>query len=121
MSEFWAFAPLIFLVIGTVILVVRGFWPKGRLEKIKGHAYKKEIVVLDGKFFHECTFEEVTFRYQGQPFNFVNCSVNGATRLETQNQAVFGTIAMLKFLQFLNQDFATSWNPALPKEYFDEK
>jgi hypothetical protein len=117
------------LMIASLILIffldfaVRKGWfvPSQRLlERIRNLAFKDEIVTIDGKYFENCTFHNVIFRYQGGQFHFVNATLTGTWRFETQALCALGTVAILKLLGGLDPAFAASWNPNLPAEYFSD-
>jgi hypothetical protein len=74
-------------------------WDKP-LTPIYRHNYKNETVPLDGKNFIECTFENVTFLYQGtRGTQMFNCKKipeeNFPVALRTDNPIVFTTLAIV--------------------------
>ncbi|HEY4969966.1 MAG TPA: hypothetical protein VII35_08680 [Steroidobacteraceae bacterium] len=124
-SPAWHFAPAVILTIAGLIWIARAFGWIGKkqkpLEDIRNRNFQNEIVNLDGKYFHDCTFDNVIFRYQGRNFYFVGAKVTGHSRLETQNISVLGAVEILKLVGFLTPEFASSWNPRLPPNYFKER
>jgi hypothetical protein len=62
--------------------------------------YKNETVPLDGKDFIQCTFENVTFLYQGtRPIQMTNCKKVPATgfvvTVQTDNPVVFTALSIM--------------------------
>jgi hypothetical protein len=62
--------------------------------------FKNETVELDGKNFVECSFENVTFLYQGtRPFQMINCKRISAERflvsVRTDNPIVFTALSIM--------------------------
>ena len=91
------------------------------LTEIAGKSFRDEIVVIDGKFFNNCTFRKVTIRYRGGHFHFTGSKFRGVNRFETQHDTAIGTVKMLKLMDLLSENFAQSWNPNLPREHFQEE
>ena len=110
--EFWAFSPLVLIVVATVILLMRHMgWVGPRvaprvsgpnaawsdaLETIHRRTYTNEHVVLDGKRFNECEFVNVSFVYHGTgPFRFDASKTAGAIELITDVKAINAYHALL--------------------------
>jgi hypothetical protein len=81
-NSYWAFAPLALVLLAIIILTGRelswiarkaplqaAFDPNAKLEQIFKKIYHNQAVILDGKEFVDCTFDNVTLFYQGDaPF-----------------------------------------------------
>ena len=58
-------------------------WRTFQKEVVVGHKFVNERVVLDGKSYRTCTFENVTFVYEGRaPFDFIQNSVKGSINVD---------------------------------------
>lgn len=72
--------------------------PKGwdlPLEKKFRINFKNETVAIDGFEFIECTFDSVTFKYQGRrSFRFTKCRGRNSARMTTDNPVVGQTIVL---------------------------
>src|SRR5258705_3799265 len=52
---------------------LRSQWKNYLLTEVRGKEFRREPVKLDGCKFHSCSFEDVTFEYQGTaPFEMIN-------------------------------------------------
>jgi hypothetical protein len=69
-------------------------WDKP-LEKRFRKAYKNETVLLDGLEFIECTFENVTFKYQGTKPYRLHTSSGNSKKLTTDNVVVGQTVILV--------------------------
>jgi hypothetical protein len=66
------------------------------LTEYRGKTYKDETVQIDGNHFVDCTFDNVTFRFDGQaPFRFTNDHFQGAFRLTSNNPVVKSTMILV--------------------------
>ena len=72
-------------------------WPEPYAPiSVVGKTFKNEKVTLDGISYSGCTFENVTFVYNGTtPIQFTNNSVRGSIQMRTDNLAVGGALAWL--------------------------
>jgi hypothetical protein len=73
-------------------------WPSTKLETVYGRAYRNEEVKLDGKKFDHCTFENVTFRLEGEAlYSFNDSHLVGGTlpQVRTRNDIVGGTLYLV--------------------------
>lgn len=89
-------------------------WLKQRLAKkptrVMSQTFHNCHVTLDGKTFHQCTFENVTFKWDGGFYFMFDCKINGTRNFETGNGSFVDLIDTLKRLDgFLDKDFAASW------------
>ena len=58
--------------------------------------YKDQTVQIDGNNFIDCTFDNVTFRFDGEaPFRFTNSHFGGKFSVTSNNPVVKATIALL--------------------------
>jgi len=102
-NPIWSVAPLILVVIATIILLARAFGlisGDKKLEKISNVMYHNQVVEIDGKFFSHCTFDVVTFRYFGGKFQFHDVTITGHRKLEVKALPAHGTIELLKICGF---------------------
>jgi hypothetical protein len=66
------------------------------LKEYRGKTYKNETVQIDGNNFIECTFDNVTFRFDGEaPFRFTNDHFTGKFSLTSNNPVVKATMALI--------------------------
>jgi hypothetical protein len=71
----------------------RGDYP---LKEYRGKTYKDETVQIDGNNFIDCTFDNVTFRFDGEaPFSFTNDHFTGKFSLTSNNPVVKATMALI--------------------------
>src|SRR3984893_15621974 len=75
-------------------------WDKPLSQVLRQH-YKNETVLLDGKNFIECTFENVTLLYQGtRPLQMINCKKIPAegflVTVRTDNPVVFTALSIMQ-------------------------
>jgi hypothetical protein len=62
--------------------------------------FQNETVLLDGYEFIECTFENVTFEYQGtKPFRFTGKTGGNSRKLTSDNVIVGQTLTLVKFFR----------------------
>jgi hypothetical protein len=78
-------------------------WATYRYENVLGHHFFNEVVVLDGKHFANCTFENVTLTYQGKgPVQMVNSRLirhaDSIVKIHTDNVVVQQTLSIMKGL-----------------------
>jgi hypothetical protein len=82
-SSFWAFVPLALLIISTAVLGARAVgWIGGpskpaatpetiswsseyKPAEVSNRHFRSEVVILDGFHYSNCTFDDVTFKYNG--------------------------------------------------------
>jgi hypothetical protein len=89
-----------------------------RLVRVERQKFKNETVVVDGKYFFDCEFENVRFRYLGGRFFFKNNNITGERAIEINSQPAFAAVELLKICGFLTQEFRDRWS-TLPKEHFE--
>jgi hypothetical protein len=61
-----------------LIIMDNGFlaWRESRLVQVVGKQYLNDVVTIDNTTFLNCTFEHVTFAFEGTgPFNMVDCQL----------------------------------------------
>ncbi|MGA2978282.1 MAG: hypothetical protein ABSD76_01705 [Terriglobales bacterium] len=87
------------------------------LEAVYGRQFSNEKVVLDGRNYIDCKFDNVTFRWDGRPWAMMNGAITGKKRLETFDGKIVDTVDVLKALQFLNPDFASDWHHLPPEPH----
>lgn len=91
--------------------------PISRTEEIVGAAFENRTITLDNRAYTDCTFTNVTLRWNGGPFRLFRCRIDGPIRFETQYPGFVELIDLLKAVGFLEPGFAASWQHRGP-EYF---
>lgn len=86
---------LVFYKAASVLFATRD--SKGLMEVRENH-FTNERVGVDGKHFINCTFTNVKLVYNGGLFAFEGNSFEGATWVRTENDAVGGTMVLLKLV-----------------------
>lgn len=103
------------ILLGLYLLLPHG---KRRLTPVFNQIYRNQVIKVDGKDFQNCIFENVTFEFDGGPWNFGNCRVVGIRRFETPSPKIAGGISLLKFIDLLgDQQFVADWH-TVPDEHF---
>ncbi|MFZ3327071.1 MAG: hypothetical protein WA231_14770, partial [Methylocella sp.] len=73
------------------------------LKPIVNQIYRNETIEIDGKAFHDCLFENVTFLYNGtKPTQFINCRRPVGEReytFQTDNPEVLMTFEIVHWLR----------------------
>jgi hypothetical protein len=110
---FFSVAILLFIYVPVIKQKIFG------LKIIIGQTFKNKTILLDGKEFIECVFENCTFRWNGGKHTVQNCRIIGSKGIESQNSIIYSTIDILKSLGFLEKEFSDSWK-RLPKEHFEQ-
>ena len=121
-NSMWSFVPMALFALGTVVLIVRLFFvsapsdlPSSKFEfhdtpphiVVSKKTFVNERVMLDGRAYRNCTFENVTFVFNGtEPFELTGNTINGRIQLASDNPSISGTFAMMRGLGLLgNVDF----------------
>jgi hypothetical protein len=66
------------------------------LKEYRGKTYKDETVQIDGNNFIDCTFDNVTLRFDGQaPFRFTDDHFTGKFAVTTNNPVVKATMELV--------------------------
>jgi len=123
-AEEWSWPATIALglVVFAAILVVLERL-SGRFRKsvqstpIVGQHFNNTRIILDGRVYDHCIFENVEFVWNGAVFHIVNSEIKGTRRFGTTNPTVLTTVDILKFLSLLESGFAVDWKH-VPIEYF---
>src|SRR5712691_4364071 len=80
-------------------------WTGEHYDYINGKTFANEEVILDGKSYKHCTFQHVTFKFNGTaPFQFSYNQIVGAYGFKTDNLAVLATFAAVKGLGMQTQN-----------------
>jgi hypothetical protein len=80
-------------------------WESFRKETVLAKTFRNETVVLDGKSFAGCAFENVTFQYDAAgPFDLVNNKIQGSYVLSSKNPRVLALLTFLKEFRYLNPE-----------------
>lgn len=89
-------------------------WATMKKTQIEGKTFSNEKVLLDGFSYKNCTFESVTFIYQGDaPFELVNNTFVFPVHVEPQTLGLYGMASLMNELneiklKGLNQILRTS-------------
>jgi hypothetical protein len=89
------------------------------LTKVYDKTFTNQVVVIDGKDFIDCTFNGVTFRYNGGYYLFEGARIEGAIAIDTPNDTAGNAINLLTWLDSHTQNHALveRWKK-LPPEHF---
>jgi hypothetical protein len=101
------FGSLVFSGIGWYQYSHSGFRfdENAKLEEVSFKTFRNETVPIDGKSFHNCTFINVTFEYDGRStIAFSNNTMVGAIGVKSINPSIFGGWILVKGLG-LTRDF----------------
>jgi len=80
-------------------------WFSYKYQIITDKTFRNERIVLDGKKFTSCIFENVTFEYNGTaPFGLTHNTINGSYFLDTNNLAIENLLAFLKEFNYLKDE-----------------
>lgn len=85
-------------------------WNNYSFKKVSNRTFKSETVDLDGNEFIDCSFDSVTFVYNGQPFKFSGSSpIKGAPPvLRTTNARLLNYLILLGQLKLLDPSAHTT-------------
>lgn len=127
LSQNWlGFAPLVLLLAsGTIFLLQRlGKFPSSLGSRFRewpepynpivvaGKTFRNERVPLDGHSYRSCTFEHVTFVYNGTTaIQLSSCNIGKPFVLHTDNPAIMGTIVWLKAFNLLSSELQIELPP----------
>lgn len=77
-----------------------GVLPTGEinLQQISNKHFLNQEVVLDGKSFVNCTFENVKFVYSGNPTQIVNYKAVGKMAFETSHPRISNALRVLEMM-----------------------
>src|SRR5215471_15061257 len=116
-SLLWGLICVLALVVGLIVgrmglagqsnaLSLANFRPDFPLKEIRGKTFKNETVQLDGNAFIDCTFDNVTLKFDGQaPFRFTNDHFEERSKLQitSNNPIIKSTIELIGiFLKLQN-------------------
>ena len=97
----WAILFISILTIAVGFPVLRAYFATrylmaGAKEQVVGNQYRNEVVVLDGKQFVKCAFENVTFKFNGTaPSAMIDCLRTRTSRFSTDNPAILNWTELL--------------------------
>jgi len=107
--------PAIWVILFLSMLTIGVGWPvvrehlaflrvmKNAKEQIVGRYYRNEIVKVDGKQFVKCTFENVTFQFDGTALSsMVDCTQSGTNSYGTANPIIKNWNEMLLEMKALS-------------------
>jgi hypothetical protein len=80
------------------------------LTVVMNQHFKNRHLQLDNHDYVDCSFEYVTFEYQGGPWRITNCRFLTHNILTTGTLSVRGSVEFLKVAGWLREDFAASWH-----------
>ena len=114
------------LTCAAIIVLIRRATPGKRpappasVVEVVGQNFENQTVPIDFRVYRNCTFKSCTFKWDGGPGAIVDCQTEGSRRFETQNEVSLHTVDVLRFLGFLDLEFANSWTRK-PADYFASK
>lgn len=87
------------------------------LVEITGRTFRNEKVLLDGHKYTDCTFDNVTFTYNGTALvAFTHNTINGNIVIESDNPSVVGTMDLVRGLGMVRNDIPVfvgpNWTPS---------
>ncbi len=119
----WSYVPLLLFVISALIFTAKELgwigsvhktvkevqfikWPDPYVPiKVIGKTFTNEKVIIDGYSYRDCTFNNVTFVYNGTTtIQLSNCKINGF-QLTSENVAVEGAFMLMAALVKLPDNF----------------
>lgn len=68
------------------------------LKTVVGAEYQNETVALDGHHFINCTFVNVTIKYNGGPYKMNDCRVGIPIKIESENLSLMRGIGLMQQL-----------------------
>jgi hypothetical protein len=87
-------------------------WDGWKFKEIDNRKFVNERVILDGCEYKYCSFENVTFEYNGKgPLNFHHNEIFGKINLVTDNKIVSYTVATLIGLGATKPNIAFTYGP----------
>ena len=106
------YLPLLFFVVATLILVLRafGYLPSRKtgkqnspeiLEPVENRVFFRERVIIDGKKFTGCTFNEVKLIYNGEPYLMQHCKFGSGLTIGSDKDSIEAFVVLLHELGFL--------------------
>jgi hypothetical protein len=83
-----------------------------RPKTVVGKTFRNEVIILDGTKYVGCTFENVTFKYNGTtPIQLSGNQVSGTIRLATDNPAISAMSNWLYAVNAFGKDVEVDVNP----------
>lgn len=81
------------------------------LERVRGRYFSNQQVPLDGYEYTDCTFDNVSFIYDGiTPISFSHNTVQGYFKIETNNPAFHQFYYLLERMGYINKDVDFIYN-----------
>ena len=69
-----------------------------------GNSYSNETIIIDGRNFINCEFNECTIQWNGNDFIFTTCIFNGIQKLVSPVPQVAGTMKLAQVCGLLNEN-----------------
>ena len=69
-----------------------------------GNSYNNETIIIDGRNFINCEFNECTIQWNGNDFIFTTCIFNGIQKLVSPVPQVAGTMKLAQVCGLLNEN-----------------
>lgn len=86
------------------------------LQQLIGKHFENQEVRLDGKWFINCTFENVTIEYNGGPMRVDNPTRKGTFAFKTNSVPVSGSVEVLRMFGVLTPEFVEKWQLNQPTQ-----
>jgi hypothetical protein len=101
--RFWAFAPLALLILSAGSLVLNEFdwvpWRRHEIIVVYDRNFKDEEVDLDNHQYINCSFDHVTFKWNGEDLVLENDKISGNVGIRTENRVVANAYTLLLILR----------------------
>lgn len=95
-----------FLIVFIVGVAARLDYFEQSLQQISNRTYKDETVMLDGRFFFNCTFDNVLFAYNGGKVTMSGVSITNLRGFVSPRSEIINIMNVLKGLGVVNKNFS---------------
>lgn len=90
--------------------------PAEKLEVIANRHFRGERVVIDGKRFEHCKFQDTTFEWHGDQWMFNHYEIRGGRGLVSSDFKIQNTIQLLAMMGVLSEEWAKSGRFVIEKK-----
>ena len=84
--------------------------PSPKLTNVYDQNFVNQVVPLDNMDFHNCSFTNVTFQFDGGNFYFEQSRFIGRENIKLNDPKIINSIFLLKIIGALTPQFADSWH-----------
>ena len=96
---------VMYLIVFGIGVAARLDYFEQPLQQISNRAYRNETVLLDGRFFYNCTFNNVLFAYNGGKVEISGGSIVNTKGIVSPRSDVINIMNVVNGLGFLNKNF----------------